>query len=313
MSVATKRSLEDRQIAKFVKKHKKSVKNPVNEDDELSNCIIRLPISLYVSLAPMYAQEPLIGIMRQHLNPMVMKYNSEVNGVVLGYKNLEIIDADPSNGPNSEYKLVKLSADTPFGFTWCHVDLYVWQPQIDDVIEGWIFIQSASHIGLLVHDGFNASIKKNHIPSDWTFINDEEEEEQELDEDNASSRDQSDANNNNNDETSFRNRSFGYWVDSNGERVDGKLKFHVRNIHTTGRVISVEGTLLPDANDFKDRSEAENLPVVSNKKIVFDDEVSTENRESHRDLDLPEIKENNGEEVVYEDNSDSDEESSSSE
>ncbi|QLG73173.1 hypothetical protein HG535_0E02570 [Zygotorulaspora mrakii] len=313
MSLVTKRAIEEGKIGRFIKRHRKSLTNPLNEDDGISNCITRVPISLYLSLAPMYSQEPLSGIMKQHLNPMVMKYNSTVNGVVLGYKNLELVDADPLNKSDSEYKVVKLNSDTPFAFTWCHVDLYVWQPQIDDVIEGWIFIQSASHIGLLIHDAFNASIKKNYIPSDWTFIDNEVQADQDQDESGSNSRESNDADNANNYDSGFRTRSLGYWVDSNGERVDGKLKFHVRAIHTTGRVISIEGALLSNVGDCKERSEAENLSVVSSKKIVFDDEVSTENRECHRDLDLPNIEENNGEEVVYEDNSDSDEESSDSE
>lgn len=305
MPEVKRRSAEEIESAKFIKKHKKSTRNPVNENDGVSNCIIRIPISFYASLAPIYSQNPSQGIMKQHLNPMVMKYNSKVNGVVLGYKDLKILDADPLNDGSSDNKLVKLTADTPFGFTWCHVDLYVWQPHVGDVIEGWIFIQSASHIGLLIHDAFNASIKKNHIPEDWTFIHNEEEDTS------SPSRDQ-----NNEEEdrpkSSYVSRSLGHWVDADGEHVDGKLKFIVRNIYTTGRVISVEGTLLTDPHGNKDRSQAENLPVVSNKKIIFDDEVSAENRESHKELQLPKMNEDNGEEIIYEDNPDSDEESTKS-
>ncbi|CCE94258.1 DNA-directed RNA polymerase I subunit RPA43 TDEL_0H03990 [Torulaspora delbrueckii] len=306
MAEVRKRSVEELQAAKFIKKHKNVVKNPVV--DGISNCIIRVPVSLYVSLAPKYTENPLQGVMRQHLNPMVMKYNSKVSGVVLGYQDLEIVDANPlsddedNEGPPG--KLVKLSADTPFGFTWCRVVLYVWQPQIGDVIEGWIFIQSASHIGLLVHDAFNASIKKNHIPADWTFVHNEEEDAE------SQSRDENDQDD---EKSEFTRRSMDYWVDANGERIDGKLKFTIRNVYTTGRVISVEGTLLAEGNQDKERSQAENLPVVSNKKIVFDDEVSSENTASHKDLELPEVNEGNGEEIIYEENSDSDEESSDSE
>lgn len=308
MAETGKRSLADVQAARFIKKHKKTTKNPVI--DGISNCVIRVPVSLYVSLAPVFAESPLQGIMKQHLNPMVMKYNSKVNGVVLGYKNLTIMDACPlEDKSEDEGKLIKLTADTPFGFTWCQVVLYVWQPQIGDVLEGWIFIQSASHIGLLIHDTFNASIKKNHIPADWTFVHEEEEVDEAS---NSESRDEEDGKNEE-EEAQFPRRSLDHWVDADGERVDGKLKFVVRNVYTTGRVVSVEGSLILDGNEAKERSQAENLPVVSNKKIVFDDEVSAENRESHKELELPQVKEDNGEEIIYEENSDSDEESSNSE
>lgn len=300
-----KRSAEEITVARFIKKHKKHVKNPV--EDGVSNCITRIPISLYVSLAPLYLQNPEQGIMKQHLNPMVMKYNNKVNGIVLGYDNLEIVDADPLAEENkSTTKLVKITPDTPYGFTWCTVELFVWQPQVGDVLEGYVFIQSASHIGLLIHDAFNASIKKNNIPSDWTFIRNEEQ----VTEDTTT---QDDGNTENGPKVN-KPHSMGYWVDANGEQIDGKLQFTVRNIFTTGRVVSVEGTLLEDTfmENNAHRSQVDNLPVVSNKKIVFDEEVESENKESHKELELPEVKENDGSEIVYEQNTSSSDDSSDS-
>lgn len=298
---ALKRFSENSKIAQFIKRHKKNSKNPVDSEDGVSNCIVRVPISLYVSLAPIYSQNLLQGIMKQHLNPMVMKYNVQVNGVVLGYEKLQVSDADPLHDDNSPEKLIKLTPDSPFGFTWCSCDLLVWQPQVGDVVEGWIFIQSVSHFGLLIHDAFNASIKKNYIPEDWTFIQNEEH-----DKDSQINEDQNEDNN----KSAFTS-SMGHWVDANGEKVDGKLKFQIRSVYTKGKVISVDGTLLTEEYENSGvRSEVENLTVVSNKKIVFDEEVSTENKESHKDLELPEVKEDNGEELVYEQNSSESDESS---
>ncbi|CCE64482.1 hypothetical protein TPHA_0H02790 [Tetrapisispora phaffii CBS 4417] len=312
----SKRSADSSAVAKFIKKHKNSIPNPVDYESGISNCILRVPISLYVSVAPIYANNPAQGVMKQHLNPMVMKYNPKVNGVVLGYQNVRILDSDPSNPPDSHEKLIKITADTPFGFCWCNCDMFVWQPQVGDIIEGWCFIQSVSHIGLLIHDAFNASINKNYIPDDWTFIQNEEhfddwDETEEGETENTS----------NEAGTTKHNTSMGHWVDGNGENIDGKLKFKIRNVFTKGRVISIDGTLLTDNYENGDASvnnlngvssEIENLPVVSNKKIIFDEEVSAENTESHKDLELPEVKDS-GEQLVYEENSSgSDEDSSDS-
>ncbi|SCU84544.1 LANO_0C01662g1_1 [Lachancea nothofagi CBS 11611] len=289
-----KRRSEPQRNVEFVKRHKKVCKNPVDESSGVSKCIVQVPVSMYVSVAPTYLGEPNKGIKRQHLNPMIMKYSSDVGGVVLGYENLDIKDASPDDEDQST-KLVKMTPDTPFGFTWCSVDLYVWQPQVGDVIEGWIFIQSPSHIGLLIHDAFNASIKKTSIPAGWTFVHNEDV----------------DSNSDGDNGTPGQTRSLGHWVDEDGQHLEGKLKFSVRNVYTTGKVVSLEGSLLDDQSG-QALSQAENLPVVSNKKIIFDDEVSTENRESHKDLDLSKrVKEDNGEEIVYEKNSSSSESSDS--
>lgn len=300
-----KRSAEDVKIARFIKKHKKHVKNPV--EDDISNCIVRVHATLYVSLAPLYLQNPDQGIMKQHLNPMVMKYNSKIGGIVLGYDNLTILDSDPLvDEETSNTKLIKITPDTPFGFTWCTVEFFVWQPQVGDVLEGNVFIQSASHIGLLIHDAFNASIKKNNIPSDWTFMRNEEQVTEDVE--------IRDENNDNDAPKVHKPHSMGYWVDSNGEQIDGKLKFTVRNIYTTGRVVSVEGTLLDDSfmENNGHRSQVDNLSVVSNKKIVFDEEVESENKESHKELELSEVREENGDEIVYEQNTSSSDDDSSS-
>ncbi|RAZ36363.1 hypothetical protein DK853_48790, partial [Klebsiella oxytoca] len=65
------------------------------------------------------------GVMKQHLNPLVMKYNNKVVGVMLGYEGLKILDADPLSKEDTSEKLIKITPDTPFGFTCCHVNLYV--------------------------------------------------------------------------------------------------------------------------------------------------------------------------------------------
>ncbi|SCU96283.1 LAMI_0F05996g1_1 [Lachancea mirantina] len=283
--VGVKRSAEAIRNETFIKKHQKEIKNPLDPKTGVSNCIVAVPVSMYLSLAPIYSQKPLEGIAKQHLNPMMMKYNNNVDGVVLGFEKVRIEDASPSELEGGAQKLVKVTPDTPFAFLWCSAKLYVWRPQVGDVVEGWIFIQSPSHIGLLIHDAFNASIRTNNMPTEWTFISNEEENETTSDSETA------------------KNRSMGHWVDENGQHVNGKLRFTVRNIYKSGRVVSVEGTLLTDGTS-QARTPAENLPVVSNKKIIFDDEVSTENRESHKDLSLSKrVTEDNGEEIMYEKNS----------
>lgn len=280
-----KRRAESLEINRLLHAQKARSANTARSRDDKSVSVVCVPVELYLSLAPIYLQDPIRGIVRQHLNPMLMRYNAQVGGVVIGFDDLEILDADPHASEEPSHKLVKITPDTPFSFLWCRLNLFVWQPRVGDTLEGSIFIQSPSHIGLLIHDTFNASIKKNHIPYDWEFV---------PIEDRDSTLQKS------NGET----RSFGHWVDTNGQQIDGKIKFKVRNIYTTGRVVSVEGTLLQEQGN--ERSQVEKLPVISNKKVVFDDEVSQDNKESHKELDIP-ISENSndGTSLVYEQDSSS--------
>lgn len=286
-----KRSLNQLNAERFFQKHK-LYKNPIDDTEKTSKCIRRVLVTMYLSIAAIYQQNPLEGIRRQHLNPMLMNYNADVGGVVLSYENLSLVDENTYN--NEQYnesttKSLKLSPHTPFIFCWCNVFLIIWAPQVGDIIEGWIFIQSASHIGLLIHDAFNASINKKNIPSDWTFIHSDE---------NSSVISEG------TETSNLKNRSLGYWVDGDGMQLGLKLKFVVKNLYTAVKMVSLEGTLLDEVSTA--RSRVENLPIVSNTKIVFDDEVCQENKDSHKDLKLSVITEQNGDEILYEkDSSDS--------
>lgn len=232
--------------------------NPVNKKDGLSECFKKIKTSLYLSLAPIYTNKPLEGIKAQHLDSMIMKHFAPANGVVIGYDNLKLSEEHYGKDENDDQVVVaKLNAHSPFAFFWINVELLVWCPSVGDVVEGLIYMQSPSHIGLLINDTFNASIKKNFIPENWTFIPNQADE---FEEDN---------NNNEDDQNtgSKKFQSLGQWVDENEIPIDGKIKFTIRRIHTSGRVVSVEGSLI------KPGSELEALPVTPglNKKIVFED------------------------------------------
>lgn len=229
--------------------------NPVNKDG-LSECFRKIKTSLYLSLAPIYTNKPLEGIKAQHLDSMIMKHFAPANGVVIGYDNIKLSEEHQDQGDSNNI-VAKLNPHSPFAFFWINVDLLVWCPSVGDVVEGLIYMQSPSHIGLLINDTFNASIKKNFIPENWTFIPNQADEIQDEGENNENSEERNNK----------KFQSLGQWVDENEISIDGKIKFTIRRIHTSGRVVSVEGSLI------KPGSELEALPVTpgQNKKIVFQD------------------------------------------
>ncbi|OWB60951.1 hypothetical protein B5S31_g2147 [[Candida] boidinii] len=232
----------------------KSKKNPIGEDG-LSKCFHKCRTRLYVSLAPCYMTNPIEGIKQQHLDPLLMTYFQKVGGIVLSYYNIKLsnsnIKKEEHENENNEIStetiaVAPISAESPFCFFWCSVDFLVWRPVIDDVVEGWSYMQTQSHIGLLIHDTFNATIKKFNIPSDWTFVPNQVDEYAEDEEAESTTTD--------NKKGNFR--SLGQWLDENGNPVEGKLKFTIKALHTASRVVTVEGTLLAPG------SERESLPVV---------------------------------------------------
>lgn len=230
------------------------VKNPV-DDKGLSQCFHKVSTTIYVSLAPVYTQNPTAGIKSQHLDPLLMTYFPSVDGVVLSYSNLRLLGKDEDLSVQAgETVMAKVMYDSPFSYLWIAVDFLVWRPQAGDKVEGWVNLQSPSHIGLLIHDTFNASIKRDAIPSDWYFEPLQADEEAEYDEnaeltntvdaaaaeiEKAEQTAASDA------KKQFKGpKVLGHWFDAKGTRVEGKLRLTVRSVNVNGKFITVQGTLV---------------------------------------------------------------------
>ncbi|RKP30644.1 hypothetical protein METBISCDRAFT_30726 [Metschnikowia bicuspidata] len=199
-------------------------------EDGISECFRVARTSMYVSLAPFHIENPIDGIKSQHLDPLVMKYFPKANGVVLGYSNIMIKEDDRVPEGETNEIMVTVSDLSPFAFMWISVDLLLWSPQIGDTLKGYIFMLTATHLGLLVHDTFNAHIKSRFIPQSWKFAPNQADEYN----DSEPSEDQR--------RSHFR--SYGYWVDHTGIKVEGKIAFTVRAINTSCKMISLEGTLV---------------------------------------------------------------------
>ncbi|KAL6935395.1 related to DNA-directed RNA polymerase I subunit RPA43 [Hanseniaspora guilliermondii] len=260
----SKRSLDLTSFSNDELKAYKYIQN-INKKFKINNhskdLFYSIKTKLYLSLAPMYINNPIEGIINQHLNHKIMKYDSNINAIIIGFKNIKI-----------QEDLLKLNFESPFVFLYCYVDFIVWNPKRNDVIKGYPFIQSESHIGFLIHDLFNCYIKLQDIPETWKFIYNEDSS----------------------------NDNIGYWVDHNEEPINGKkINIKVKQLKTSGKMVSIEGSLIFDDNSLSNDN-VNNLTIVSNKKIVFDDEVSKTNQDAHKDLSLSKMENNDGNEIIYE-------------
>ncbi|ABN66726.1 DNA-dependent RNA polymerase I subunit A43 [Scheffersomyces stipitis CBS 6054] len=231
--------------------------NPTN-DEGVSQCFYKFSTSLYVSLAPAHLNSPINGLKAQHLDPLIMTYLPKAGGVVLSYSNIKLSEDNSSeDAEGNAITVSKIEGSSPFTFLWITVDFLIWRPQVGDVLEGYIYMQTASHLGLLIHDTFNASIKKYNIPNNWQFIPSQEDEIADA-----------------------ATKSFGYWVDENESKIEGKLKFTVKTIHTSGKVVSVEGTLIKPGAErdaqpiFRERRSSTSSQSGKNKHKKFGDDDS---------------------------------------
>ena len=203
--------------------------------------------SLYLSLAPKYSYypektfahllargsavsseqaahlrslSPITGVQKHHLDPLLMTYYEPVDGVVIAYDNIRF---DTSKA--------RIIAEAPYAQVWTTVDLLVWRPTKGMVLQGWVNLQSPSHIGLLVDNTWNVSIPFARIPDSWKYregtappVTMELDEEAEEEEEAAPAE--------------------GAWIDAKDGKVEGLLRFTVESVKAGGSIFIMEGSLL---------------------------------------------------------------------
>ncbi|PRT55659.1 DNA-directed RNA polymerase I subunit RPA43 [Wickerhamiella sorbophila] len=188
--------------------------NP-SDSNGFAQCFKTVTAKMHVCVPPSSAADPVLGIRKSHLDRLVMTYFAPAEGVVIAHQNMKLLGQD-TEGTGAP--VAKIMNDSPFSYLWIQSDFLVWSPASGDHIEGWVSVQSPGHIALLIHDTFNATIKRADIPETWQFVHSED------------------------DETD--SKSLGYWVDSNGNRIEGKLAFDVKTFNVSGRTPLVVGSLL---------------------------------------------------------------------
>lgn len=256
-AVATKRRFSnDANGDDITQKKQKTTKdkktNVIDPETGLSKCFHRIRAKMYLSLAPCYLEKPIQGLRQQHLDPLIMTYNPTVEGIIITYNNVRLSKENLNTSDDEHFKYVsKVSDENPFSFVWALVDFVIWRPCNGDILEGYSVMQSQSHIGLLINDVFNASIKKFYIPEDWHFVPNQADES------------------NQGENKNFK--SLGHWCDSNDVPVGGKIKFTVRAIHVNGKGLAIEGTLLtPDTERDTQPVMLDNIKDNIKKHVKFD-------------------------------------------
>ncbi|KAA8904569.1 hypothetical protein FN846DRAFT_952589 [Sphaerosporella brunnea] len=235
VEVPKKARIEVEKINKTNGGSKSAAVNPSNIPYHLTT------VSLYLSLAPRYSYypektfshllvrsasseqaahlrslSPITGVQKHHLDPLLMTYYEPVDGVVIAYDNIRF-----------ESECGRINAEAPYPHVWTTVDLLVWRPHKGMVLQGYVNLQSASHIGLLVDNTWNVSIPLARIPEGWKYTESDGAEEMEVDEA---------------EETAAT--AEGSWVNEKGEKVEGQLKFEVESVKAGGSIFIMEGSLL---------------------------------------------------------------------
>lgn len=209
--------------------------------------------SLYLPISPISYHYPLSGLCAEHLSPLILKYYPPFHGVVLSYSNAkltaypECIPENESPGPILARSVDEYAAS----FVWLTADFLIFSPKRGNYMEGWLNIQNQGNLGLLCWNFFNVHIERKRLPKDWTWVSCtsqsrlakgqkpngaaygvESQREWELHQMNDVGQGE------------------GYFQDGNGKRVEGLIRFWVKDIESSrgldreNNFVSIRGTML---------------------------------------------------------------------
>lgn len=122
------------------------------------------------------------------------------------------------------------------------------RPAAGAVVEGYVSVQNESYLGLVCWNFFNAGVDRKRIPASWKWVPDHQGGASLA---SRSSSDWMKGMRNKSDESS------GHYVDGEGNKIDGLVKFTVKDFESAPSserergFLSIEGTLLDADEDAK--------------------------------------------------------------
>lgn len=209
-------------------------------------------ISLYVPFFPIGWDKPLTNVAAQHLDPLVGHYNPTFRGVLLSYSHLNLSDrpvkASLIHPPTDETPAYLYNVDEyAVGFGWLTFDAELFVPARGKWLEGVVQLQSEGHIGVVCWNKFNASIEAKRLPKGWRWV----DIAKKSDYGPAAADDEEDVLDGEDLQVVEQMHTTGYWVNEQGKKVGGKLRFRIKNfdVGLAGDIgyLSIEGTFLDDA------------------------------------------------------------------
>jgi len=212
--------------------------------------------SFYLALSPCAYDFPLEGLCAEHISPLLLTYYPPLKGIVLSYSNPRLSEhpdgeLKPQASSSKEAKVVLSRSIDEYAVTyvWLTAEFTVFRPKQGTYLEGYVNLQNESILGLVCYNYFNAGIERSRLPKDWRWVGDNAEQ-------GKGKRKQ------------FQEGE-GYFVNGEGEKVDGSLAFRVKDFEATAGSemsvgsINIYGTLVSEEDDRRLDDEERQQGLVS--------------------------------------------------
>ncbi|OAA50922.1 hypothetical protein BBO_00869 [Beauveria brongniartii RCEF 3172] len=206
-------------------------------------------VSLYEPIYPIGWAQPVTNCEFHYLRHLQNKYVPSLRGVLMNYKNVTLGDEPSREGAarnDEEVTTLKSQREYGVGFGWITADVDLFVPSRGAWMEGSVNLQTEGHIGVVCFSKFNASIEARRLPPSWKWVSNEDPEAEGMEE--TASIVAPDEHG-----VVHQIHSTGFWVDANGDKIKGKIRFRIRNfdVGVSGETtyLSLEGTMLDKASE----------------------------------------------------------------
>ena len=237
--------------------------------------------SFYLPLPPISQKHALQGVCAEHISPLILTYYPPFRGVVISYSNARLSSDNQIETSNPAY--ARAIDEYASSFVWLTADFVIFKPRRNSVIEGYLNLQSESTIGLLCLNFFNASIERKRLPKEWKWISGgmrvpRKRKLKKAARDTMSDSDGAEANEDDVADQILEDAE-GHFQDQAGKRIEGVLRFRVKNVDTSRGMdretgfVSIEGTMLSE-DDEKQLQEQERIrrPDIGRKQLGWQNE-----------------------------------------
>ncbi len=127
-----------------------------NSDSDQTSPFQRMNASLLLSLPPAAMANPMKA-MQNSMQTMLLKYSDGLGGVLLSYENIKV---DKSKNGGSFGRILNEMPHIHFYIT---CDVLIFDPSVGTSLTGVVNETFPSHVGLLVHELFNAMISAESL------------------------------------------------------------------------------------------------------------------------------------------------------
>ena len=137
-----------------------------NDEDDTYHPFQEKRVRVLISLPPS-ALNNIPNAMNASMQKLLLKYSNGMEGVLISYRDIEIDNSVPEEAPG------RIMDEMPHLHYYMKCTVLVFNPTVGIMLRGKVNESFPSHVGLLVHELFNATISAELLKKDGFKFDDE--------------------------------------------------------------------------------------------------------------------------------------------